>query len=356
MFREVKKRAFKAGHPPGSLLYTGKEQTKPTSITVVTFNPQTSEEITANSWEECLPLIEKNDGMSWVNIEGLQDISVIEKVAKQFHLHSLTVEDILNVEQRPKVEEFDGYIYITVKVLDWRSKSSTFSVKQLSIVLGKNFILSFHEVDTTRFDDIRKRLHNSTNQRLREQGCDYLAYRLIDSIVDEYFLVLETLGEKIETLEEAIVDEPTPQNARTIYRLKRKMLFLRKIIWPMREAISHLMHEENDLISRYTQLYLRDVYDHAVQAIDTLETFRDMLSNMIDMYLSSMTSRMNEIMKTLTIITTIFIPITSIASIYGMNFTFMPGLHWYWGYAVTLGIMGLTALSMLLYYKEKGWI
>lgn len=356
MFREVHKRARKAGEPPGTAIYTGEEHNKETSITVVTYNAERSDEIIATELSPCLSLMDKQEGRVWINVEGLQDVTIIQDLAKRYHLHPLTVEDILNVEQRPKVEEYDGYIFITLKVLDWHSKSFTFRIKQLSIVLGENFILSFQESDTTRFDEIRKRLHSSGNQRLREQGCDYLAYRLIDSIVDEYFLVLEALGEKVERVEELIINSPTQQNARTIYRLKRKMLLLRKVIWPMREAVSHLMHEDSELVSKFTQLYLRDVYDHAVQAIDTLETFRDMLSNMLDVYLSSMTSRMNEIMKTLTIITSIFIPITSIASIYGMNFTYMPGLHWHWGFLAAVGAMILTALLMFVYYRERDWI
>lgn len=355
MFSEVHKRVKKIGQPPGTPHYTGESKDTPPLITVMTFDNQTCHESVGHRLSDCLST-EKTTGMTWINIEGLHDVQMMEEVATRFNLHPLTVEDILNVEQRPKLDEFENYIFITLKALLWQEKTATFSVKQVSIVFGNHFVLSFQELDTTLFDAIRDRLKEIPDQRLRQQGSDYLAYRLIDAIVDGYFIVLETIGDQIEKAEELIISTPTPQNARTIYRLKRQMLILRKAIWPMREVIGHLMHVEEKLITKFTQFYMRDVYDHTVQAIDTLETFRDILSSMLDMYLSSLTNRMNEIMKTLTIIATIFIPITAIASIYGMNFDYIPGLHWRHGYSVMLTIMVLTALIMLAYFKKKKWL
>lgn len=355
MFSDVRKRVKKAGQPPGTAVYTGDKKGTEPVITVITFSPTDCVEKTGTQMSQC-QIDAKSNEITWINVEGLHDEKAVQEVADRFSLHPLTVEDILNVEQRPKVEEFDGYIYITLKVLNWDSKVTEFTVKQISLVLGSNFILTFQELDTTLFDAIRKRIQESPNQRLRQQGSDYLAYRLIDAIVDQYFIVLEALGDQIEVLEDRIITAPTPQNARTIYKLKRQMLMLRKAIWPMREALSHLLYAEDTLISKFTHLYLRDVYDHTVQAIDTIETFRDVLSGMLDMYLSSLTIRMNEIMKTLTIITTIFIPIAAIAGVYGMNIPGIPLMQSPFGFPVVFSMMTFVAVFMLFYFRKKKWI
>lgn len=355
MFREIHKRAKKAGQPPGSFIYTGDK--KVTTPTVTIFN------YTENNFREKKDthldtefLLENHSGVTWINVEGLQDIDIIKKLAEFYQLHPLTIEDILNNDQRPKVEEFENYIYITTKMLKWSGKTKNFRIEEFSIIIGKNYILTFQDCKTTIFNDLQERLRSTTKQRLREQGSDYLAYRLIDTIVDHYFVVLEVLGNKIEKIEEKIITAPTPQNARTIYRLKHKMLILRKSIWPMREVISHLLQISQNSISSFTHVYLRDVYDHAVQAIDTLETFRDMLSNILDIYLSSLTARMNEIMKVLTMIATVFIPITFLASVYGMNFDYMPELHWHYGYYIVLSIMIAVAICMIFFFRRKKWL
>ncbi|OGT34978.1 MAG: magnesium and cobalt transport protein CorA [Gammaproteobacteria bacterium RIFCSPHIGHO2_12_FULL_37_14] len=355
MFSEIRKRVKKTGHAPGSALYTGEPANTAPQLTVVTYNANDYQQTTGTRLEDCFTE-QKPNVITWINVEGLHDTDLIKQMGKLFNLHPLTVEDILNVDQRPKVEEFEGYLFITLKVLLWRQQNATFVVKQLSLVLGKNFILSFQELDTTLFDSLCERLQSSPNQRLRKQGADYLVYRLIDTVVDAYFLVLEALGETIEQVEKQIITAPNPQNTRTIYRLKQQLLLLRKAIWPMREAINHLMHSEDKLFTKYTRVYLRDVYDHTMQAIDALEISRDMLSSMLDMYLSSLTNRMNEIIKTLTIISTIFIPITSIASIYGMNFTYMPGLHWSYGFTTIMSIMGLVVIAMMFYFWKRKWV
>lgn len=355
MFRDVRKRAKKAGQPPGTPVYTGTKKDIPPVYTVITYNTDTCRESEGPNLEACLPP-EQHEGMIWINTEGLSDIKAIETLALRFNIHPLTIEDILNVEQRPKVEEFDHYIFVTLKLMDWQPKKSRFTTSQLSIVFGENFVLSFQEADTSLFDAIRARLKSTPNQRMRQQGSDYLVYRLIDAVVDQYFVILEALGEQLEDVEENIISSPTPQNARTIYRLKRQMLILRKAIWPMREAINHLLGAEDNFISKFTRVYLRDVYDHTMQAIDTLETFRDMLSGMLDMYLSGLTIRMNEIMKTLTIITTLFIPITALASIYGMNLIDIPLMKSHWGFPAIASLMLLSAIMMTIYFRRKHWI
>lgn len=355
MFSGVRKRNKKTGRSPGIPLYTGEKSNKTINITTVTYNSQHFEQKAAHTWEECLPP-QIPDTTTWINVEGLHQAALIKQIGKHFNLHALTIEDILNVDQRPKVEDFTGYLFVTLKVLLWQKQSSTYAIKQVNLVIGKKFILSFQEWDTTLFDAVRERLSNATNQRLRKQGPDYLAYRLIDVIVDAYFLVLEALGEKIEHVENQIITDPRSQNTRTIYHLKQQFLLIRKAIWPMREVINHLMHTEDSLITKNTRLYLRDVYDHTMQAIDTLEVSRDVLSSMLDMYLSSLTNRMNEVMKTLTIISTIFIPITSIASIYGMNFPEMPGLHWRYGYISVMSVMFSIVIIMMIYFWKKKWV
>lgn len=357
MFSEVRKRVKKIGQPPGSPTYTGAKTDKPTTITIVTYDNHQSHEVIVHSFEDCLAEFEKATGIIWVNVDRLNNVELIKQIAEYFKIHPLTIEDILNVGQRPKVEEFTNYIFITLKVITPRKKITTkFISRQIGLVMGKKFVLSFQEHATSLFDAIYLHLRSGPHQRIRENGSDYLVYRLIDVIIDEYFLVLETIGDGIEKIEESIIAKPVQQNARNIYRLKRQMLLLRKAIWPLREAISHLLHIDETFISNFTRIYLRDVYDHAMQAIDTLETFRDMISSLLDMYLSGVTNRMNEIMKTLTIIATIFIPITAIASIYGMNFPNLFLLNWRYGSTVIFSLMILMALGMIIYFRKKKWI
>lgn len=353
MLSDVRKRAQKAGKPPGTLLYTGDKKQEP-RLSVITYNKDESAEKTSKDFDELVPFI-KPDAKTWLAVEGLSDVELISKISKYFNLHQLTVEDILNVEQRAKIEEFDQYLFISLKMLSWNKKLNTFHVDQLSIILGENFLLTFTETPTTLFESIFGKLKSGSVQRLRGQGVDYLFYRLIDTVIDQYFVVLEGLGEQIDDLENMIMLEPTQQHARVLYRLKRQNLLLRKSIWPMREVINHITQTNEKFISDFTRLYIRDVYDHTMQAIDTIETYRDMLSSMLDIYLSSLTNRMNEVMKTLTIIATIFIPITFIASLYGMNFRYMPELNWHYGYYCTLGIMGSLVIFLLGYFKYRKW-
>lgn len=355
MFHEVRKRARKAGKPPGTAVYTGDHHLVKPTITVTHYTKDKINETTGHDIAELFPA-RSQEGITWIDVQGLGDLATIDKIAKLYELHPLTIEDILNVGQRSKVEEYPGYLFITLRVLLWAPHAANFASEQLSIVFGKDFVLTFQESETPLFHFIREHLHSEPGQRLRQQGCDYLIYRMIDTVVDQYFVILERLGDEIEEAEIIIISKPTPENARTIYRLKHQIMLLRKVIWPLREAISHLLQTDGNMVTSYTHLYLRDVYDHIAQAIDTFETFRDMLSGMLDLYVSSVTNRLNEIMKVLTIIATIFIPTTFIASIYGMNFDHMPELHWRWGYPMALGAMGMMMLGMLIYFRRKRWI
>ncbi len=354
MFSEVRKRSRKAGQPPGTLTYTGRKNITPT-VTVLSYNEHDFKEKNGAHLEECLLAQIPNATTTWINLEGLRDIELLKKLADLYHLHPLTVEDILNVGQRPKIEEFDHYIFVTLKVLFWNGKKKSFSINQLSLILGENFVLTFCEEPSILFDGIRERIRSGPNLGLQKKSTDYLTYRIIDTIVDNYFVVLEGLGDQIEKIEDLIVANPVKQTAKSLYRLKRQMLVLRKATWPTRDIVNHFFKLEGKIISTYTHVYFRDVYDHIAQAIDTIEMFRDMLSNMLDIYLSSLTNRMNEIIKVLTIFATIFMPITFIASIYGMNFHNMPELQWKWGYPMVLMGMVFVVILMIIYFRIKKW-
>jgi magnesium transporter len=355
MFSEVRKRVEKAGMAPGTAVYTGSQNNHPPVVTISTYDTDTCDSKTGDV-TMALPDSQHTAKNTWIHIQGLSDVNYIKNLADHYAIHPLTVEDILNVAQRPKIEEFDHYLFITLKVLRWQKEKAQSAVDQVSIVLGKNFIISFTEFSTPLFDPILLKLKTNGVQRLRQQPVDYLGYRLIDAVVDGYFVVLEGLGEEIELVEQRIIASPTRQNARTIYKLKHEAMTMRKAIWPMREALSHLLYAEEELISKFTRVYLRDVYDHTMQAIDTIETFRDMLSSMVDMYLSGLTIRMNEIMKTLTIITTIFIPITALASIYGMNLIDIPFMKSHMGFYIVSSLMCISVAIMITYFRKKKWI
>ena len=261
----------------------------------------------------------------------------------------------MNTEQRPKIDDLEDYIFVVLKMLSYDSDQNQLRMEQISLVLGKNFVLSFQENTGDVFGPVRDRIRKAKG-RIRKMGPDYLAYALLDAIMDNYFLVLEKLGEEIESLEEDLVSHPTPETVQKIHNLKRELIFLRKSVWPLREVINVLEKAETDLIQSRTLIFLRDIYDHTIQVIDTVETFRDMVSGMLDIYLSSVSNRMNEVMKVLTIIATIFIPLTFIAGVYGMNFKAMPELEISWGYPAVLVIMVVIGVMMLMMFRRKRWL
>ncbi len=354
MHRFTKKVSKTVGLPPGTLIHIGEKKTEKVKITIIDYDETHFQEKEAKTIEECFPF-KDTPTVTWINIDGLHQIEILEAIGRYFKLHPLLLEDILNTDQRPKMEDFGDYLYTILKMLYHDITENEIIVEQVSIILGKNFVISFQEREGDVFTTIRERIRNSKG-RIRKTGSDYLAYSLIDAIVDNYFVVLEKIGEKIEDTEEELVKSPTPTILQIIHRLKRKMIFLRKSVWPLREVISILERGESTLIHESTRIYLRDLYDHTIQVIDTIETFRDMVSGMLDIYLSSLSNRMNEVMKVLTIIATIFIPLSFVAGVYGMNFRFMPELEWRAGYFMTLGVMLLATLAMLYYFRKKKWI
>ena len=312
------------------------------------------EEKEAKDVEECFPFRDKPT-VTWINIDGVDRVDVIEKLGKHFNLHPLALEDIVNTGQRPKMEDFLDYILLVLKMLYYDEKEGEFKAEQISLILGPNWVISFQENEGDVFDPIRERIR-SDKGRIRKMGADYLVYVLMDAIVDNYFIILEKIGENIEEIEDNLVTNPAPETLQALHNLKRQMIFLRKSVWPLREVISRLERWESQLVNKSTDIYLRDLYDHTIQVIDAIETFRDMLSGMLDIYLSSVSNRMNEVMKVLTIIATIFIPLTLVAGLYGMNFKFMPELEWPWGYPFVLLVMFAIGILMVIYFRKKKWL
>ena len=354
MTNTLKKRSEKAGLPPGTLIHVGERKSERTRITLLDYGEDHCEEREVVGIDECL---QDKDPRSiiWINVSGLHQVDLIEKLNKCFGLHPLVVEDILNTNQRPKLEDFGGYMYIVLKMIFLTDPRQEVMTEQVSLILGPNYLISFQESETDVFEPIRERIRSGKG-RLRKLGADYLAHALLDTIVDHYFIILEKLGEDVEDLEEALTNNPVPRTLQAVHHLKREMILLRKSVWPLREVISGLERAETPLIQPTTGIYLRDIYDHTIQVIDNIETFRDMLSGMIDIYLSSISNRMNEIMKVLTIIATIFIPLTFIVGLYGMNFKYMPELEWRWGYPLVLLILLTVSVFMLFYFRRKKWL
>lgn len=354
MFLDIQKRSRKAGLPPETLIYTGAKKTEAPNVQLFSYNATQFQEASGATLDECLPK-KISDGVTWINLDGLQNVDLVKQIGQHFNIHPLVLEDILSTDQRPKIEEFDDYVFMVLKRVMWHEDKKIFSIDQVSIVFGSNFLLSFQEDKNPLFTVIEDRLRKGQGH-LRDRGSDYLAYILLDTVVDQFFVVLDNMGDQIELIEENIMQNPAPQTARTLYRLKRKMLMFRKAIWPVRELVSHLMQVNSKLVTPFVMPYIRDVYDHAMQVLDTTETFRDMLGGMLDIYLSSLANRTNDVMKVLTIIATIFIPLTFIASIYGMNFVYMPELHTKWGYPAVLCLMAVVAVIMLRYFRKKKWL
>lgn len=354
MPRPTHRRSRKTGLPPGSLIHIGERKTERTRIAIIDYDEKNFEEKKAKTVEECFPFKDKAT-VTWINVDGVHDSDIIGKMGEHFGVHPLILEDIMNTAQRPKMEDMGDYIFIVVRMISFEAKKKGVLSEQVSLIVGSNFVISFQEGEGDVFDPIRERIR-SDKGRLRKMGPDYLAYALIDAIVDNYFLVLEKLGEQVEFLEEELVTDPGRKTIEVLHTLKREMIYLRKSVWPLREVISGVARSGSPLIKESTGIFLRDVYDHTIQVIDTIETYRDMLSGMLDIYLSSVSNRMNEIMKVLTIIATIFIPLTFIAGIYGMNFQYMPELRWRWGYFATLAWMAVVGVFMLIYFRRKKWL
>ena len=348
----LQKRSRKTGLPPGTLVHIGEK--KPVKVTITAFNYAGTrcDELLDQSPKALTP---PTDGsVTWVDIGGVHNVEVLESLGKQFHLHSLLLEDIANTDQRPKLDDYETCLFLVLKMLSVTDQQEIV-VEQVSLVLGPNFVLSFQENGADVFTSVRDRLRGGKG-RLRQSGADYLLHALVDAIVDHYFEVLEVLGEKIEELHDLVVSDPKPETLHKIHALKRQLMFLRRAVWPLREAANNLSRSECPFLHESTKIFFRDVYDHVIQIVDTIETLREMVSAGLDIYLSSISYRSNSVMKVLTIITTIFMPLTFIVGIYGMNFEHMPELKWEWGYPLVLGAMLAIAIAMLGFFKRKKWM
>lgn len=348
----VQKRSKKTGLPPGTLVHIGEKKADTVTLTVFNYAGARCDERTATSPDEIQPPLDES--VTWVDVGGVHKLDLLEAFGKQFSLHPLLLEDIANTDQRPKLDDYEAYLFLVMKVLSVTEKHDLLA-EQVSFVIGRNFVLSFQENGTDVFKPVRERLRVGKG-RLRQSGADYLLYALVDAIVDQYFLVLESLGEKIELLQEQVVADPKPDTLREVHALKRQLLFLRRAVWPLREATNGLSRSDCPFLHEPTKVFFRDVYDHVVQIVDTIETLREMVSASLDIYLSSVSYRLNAVMRVLTVITTIFMPLSFIASIYGMNFEHMPELKSEWGYPAVLGMMGLIAAGMLIIFRHRRWL
>ncbi len=333
----------------------GKEETTMaegnTPIKVIRYNETSYEEYTPSTAEDSFK--DGFKGVTWINVEGLQDAHLIEAIGQHLHLHPLLIEDIRNTEQRPKIDEFEGYIFLIIKMLSL--EADEVKEEQVSLVVMKDTIVSFQERPGDVFGPFRDRIRTGKGIA-RKLGSDYLLYALLDAIVDEYFTVLEKIGDKIESLEGDLVENPTPKVLKELHKARREMIALRRGVWPLRGVVDMIDRCDNPVIGEHMAIYFRDIYDHTVQIIDAIETNRDVISSILDVYLTSINNKMNEVMKFLTIVGTIFMPLSFVASLYGMNFRFMPEIEQVWGYPFALAVMLLTAVAMLYYFRKKKWI
>jgi magnesium transporter len=350
-------------HHPGEIpgtIYIQEDAVK-TQIHLIDYNETCLINKKDISPAECGEFLD-TESVSWVDVQGLGSLEVIQDLGRVFELNSLVLEDVANMAERPKVEDYEDQLVIIARMVMPKTKGSGFYSEQVSFVLGKYYLLTIQEEPTRDcFEPIRNRI-KSNRGIIRKHGADYLAYALLDSIVDGFFPILERYGERIEDLEEEVILKPTPDTLRKIYKIRRQLLKLRRAIWPQRDVINNLIRDSGDLISDEVRLYLRDCYDHSVQVIDMVETYRELASGLMDVYLSAVSNKMNEIMKFLTVISSIFIPLTFIAGIYGMNFNTekspwnMPELNWYWGYPLCVAAMGAIAASLMFTFWRRGWL
>lgn len=352
MAKRKKKRLDKIGRPPGSIEFSGEKHLDQVHCRVIEYDNENLREDTATERFGELPPSNFNQ---WFDIVGLHETELIKKVGKRFKLHPLTMEDILSTSQRPKVEVYEDYIYMVLRMILVNPMTHQVSSEQVSLVLGQGWLLSFQEKKGDVFEIIRDRLRNGGG-RVRKKGVDYLAYSLVDAIVDQYFVVLEDFADQVEDIEEGLLLGDASEKLGSLQEMKRFIIGLRKSVWPLREAIHGLTKMESSLVEEETQVYLRDAYDHTIQVVDTIESLRDMVAGVQDLYLSVVNNKMNEVMKVLALISTIFLPLTLVAGIYGMNFQWMPELSYTWGYPLALTLMFAVGIGMYLFFKSRKWI
>jgi len=352
--------AKKRGMSPGSLIFTGEKKVSETKVTVFDFNLSNCEEIQVGNLDD-LSKYKENKNVSWINVSGLHEVNKVEKISTIFNIHPLVVEDILNVFHPPKMEEHDEFIFLITKMIEYKEDKKELNIEQVSFVLGKNYLITFQEAEDDVFDLIRDRIRNDKG-RLRKFGPDYLMYRLLDSIVDNYMLVLHHLDERVEDIEDELLGYPGQRTLESIHKLRKEVIVLKRSVFPFREVIYSMEKDVFPLIQKSTRVFLRDLYDHIKNSVDTIENYREVVNTLVEVYRSSSAYRLNEILKVLTIISTIFIPLTFIVGIYGMNFNpdkspwNMPELNWFFGYPTVLLLMIIVAGGLLFFFKKKKWL
>jgi len=352
--RLIRRPFREAGLPPGTLVGLEEGAEAAARITVIHYDAGQVEQREAQSVAECKPF-RGEPGVTWINVDAVHRADVVQELGDEFSVHPLVLEDIMNLGQRPKAEDLGSSVYVVLNMLYCTERNHEIEAEQVSLILGEDFVISFQEKPGDVFNAVRERIVGNKGQ-IRQMGPDYLLYSLIDAIVDNYFAVLEHIGERIEALEVQVVEHPGAPTLREMHNLKRQMIFLRKSVWPLRELVNTLERRDSPLISEETGVYFRDVYDHTIQVIEAVETYRDMVSGMLDIYLSTVSNRMNEIMKVLTVMATLFIPLTFITGVYGMNFRYMPELQWRYGYPLTLLVMWGLCVVMVVHFKRRKWL
>ncbi len=351
---QQEKVSSKYGMAPGALVYTGeKGAQEPVTISLIDYNTEGLFEKTGISLGECEDFI-KRDSVTWINISGVHNPEIIGQLGDIFSLHPLLLEDVLNTTGRPKLDDYDDYLFVVLKMIDYRTDVQVMAHEHVCLVIRDGLVISLQEHEGDVFGPVRERIRKGKG-RIRKSGADYLAYALIDIIVDHYFQVLEAFGEKIEEYQDAVLSDPDPSIPEAVHSMKRQVIYIRKSVWPVREIAAALLRSDSDLITKETQLFLRDVYDHTIQVVETVEMFREVLASVLDIYLSSVNNRMSEVMKVLTVIATIFIPLTFIAGVYGMNFEYMPELAWPYAYPVVWFVFIVAAVGMMAFFKHKKW-
>jgi magnesium transporter len=353
--RSIYKQKSKSGLAPGSLVFTGLQKMSSVDITVFHYSEDYFEESNPKNIIEVISLIQSFKGVTWINIDGLHDENTIEEICTYLDIHKLSMEDILSVGQRPKLEEYKDYVQAVIKILTLDSTDETIEYEQLSFILKNNILVTFQEKTGDVFDSVRNRIREAKGN-VRKKGADYLLYALLDSVVDNYFIVLDSFSEKLEDLETDLLNNPVKSTLNKLYRLRRETLLLRRTIYPLREMIGRFEKVEEPLISNNIKVFIRDLYDHTIKVIETIEVLRDMTSGLLDLYMNSTSNKMNEIMKVLTILTSIFIPLTFIVGVYGMNFNYMPELNYKYGYFAIWGVMLLVVIAMLYFLRRKKWL
>jgi magnesium transporter len=354
MAESLERASHKSGMPPGSLIHVGESQDFNVRISLVDYSADSFESRTVDSIEALLPYRDK-DTVTWVNVEGIHDVALIEAIGQKFSIHPLVLEDIMNTHQRPKMEDYEETLYIVIRRPLFDREALKVDYEQISLLILDGFIFTFREEVDGLFDPVVRRLRESKG-RFRSSGYDYLAYTILDVVVDQFFLFQDAMDLVFEELEDELMTEPTPDTLKTIQRIKRELIFLRRGVTPLREMLSELLRSESPLIQERTKLYLRDVYDHAIRVTEAMESYRDLIAGMLDIYLSSVSNKLNETMKILTVFSTIFIPLTFITGIYGMNFDFMPELKWKWAYPSLWLIFIVVAGGLLVFFRRKRWL